>query len=99
MAEIYKNDDTRAFGNAFLTIKLKSETEVAISKAVFQCSDVRKEYENPTFPLIVNLTAEETAKLGNHNTCYLAVYDEYGYKQTCKGSLSFCAINEVVKDE
>lgn len=97
--KIYKGDDTRAFGGNFVEIKLVSEESAIISKAVFQCGDIRKEFENPTFPLIVNLTSEESRQLSNYNNCYLAVYDEFGLKKTCKGTLGIWSNSEVVKDE
>lgn len=83
---IYKGDDTGAFGANFLTISLENAENVTISKAVFRCNEITKEFENPVFPIKINLTAEETSMLYEDNTCYLAVYDEKGLKKTCEGS-------------
>lgn len=84
---IYRGDDTGAFGNTFLTVKLKNADGLKFSKAVFRCGEITKEFENPMFPLKINFTAKETSKMYDFNRCYLAVWDENGLKQTCKGFL------------
>ena len=89
MSNITCGDNTAAFGGRFLRISLNNETGLAISKAVFACGSVRIEFKNPVFPLIVNLTEEQSSKLNCNNTCYLAVWDEDGRKRTCEGSLNF----------
>lgn len=86
---IFRGDDTNAFGDSFITINLTTESEVTITKAVFKSGKVLKEFENPTFPLQIDLTAEETTKLDPENRAFLAVYDENGLKRTCEGSLVF----------
>lgn len=85
---IYRGDDTGAFGNTLLTIILKNAEGLKFSKAVFRCEEITKEFENPTFPLKINFTSEETSKMYDINHCYLAVWDEKGRKQTCQGSLT-----------
>lgn len=84
-------DNTGAFGGNFLTINLKnsSSSEIHVSKAVFACGPVRIEFNEPVFPLVVNLTEEQTAQLSCCNTVYLAVWDEEGRKLTCSGSVNF----------
>lgn len=91
MANITCGDNTAAFGGNFLTITLRNESgvEVVIKKAVFACAGIRLEFENPVFPLTINLTEEQTAKLQCQNTCYLAVWDDQDRKKTCTGSFSF----------
>lgn len=86
---LYRGDDTDAFGGNFIRVNIKNNTTYKITKCVWSCGTVKKTYDNPIFPLIINLTSDETSKLLSQNTCYLAVYDEYGRKKTCKGKLTF----------
>lgn len=87
---ITKGDSTSAFGNSFLEINLENADDYIVSKVVFVCGAVRIEYDNPVFPLTVNLTSEQTSQLkcGN-NTAYLIAYDENNQPQTCEGSITF----------
>lgn len=96
---MYKGDNTQAFGGSFLLINLTNETGQSISKAVWKCGAVIKEFKNPVFPLEVNLTSEESRKLAPTNVCYLAVWDMEGRKKTCEGKLVFTANAEVVDDK
>lgn len=90
---IVKGDNTAAFGGDFLTISLNDESggQLEVKKAVFACGPVRIEFENPVFPLTINLSEEQTAKLDYENECYLAVWDLQDRKLTCKGTLRFGA--------
>lgn len=91
MAVLTCGDNTAAFGGSFITINLNNKTgaEITISKAVFACGPIHVEFENPTFPLVVNLTEEQTEYLSCENTAYLAVWDEEGRKRTCSGKITF----------
>ena len=93
---LYRGDDTNAFGGKFITINLDNAEGLNISKAEFRCAAILKTFENPTFPLEVNLSSEETSQLTGHNSCYLAIYDEHGRKHTCEGVLTFESKKEVV---
>ena len=93
---LYRGDDTDAFGSSFITINLATSITATITKAVFQCESIKKVFDNPTFPLSVELTALETRALKVTNTCYLAVWDEDGKKRTCEGSLNFNTQSGVV---
>lgn len=93
---LFRGDDTDAFGSSFITINIETEVEVTITKAVFQCGTIKKVFDDPTFPLSVELTAEETKGLPANNLCYLAVYDSNGKKRTCSGSLQFSTQSQVV---
>jgi hypothetical protein len=113
MAFIRKGDDTNSFGNSFLVISLDEElvneeteevttvpitgTTSLISKAIFQCGAIRKSFINPSFPLEIELTAQETKLLQENNTGYLKVYDADGKGLTCDGYVQFTADNEVVE--
>ena len=93
---IYKGDNTGAFGNNFITINLDNPLGYTVSKAIFVCGCIQKTFENPIFPLIINLNSEETANLRSVNTCYLVVFDSNGLQKTCKGTLTFKAQNGVI---
>lgn len=93
---LFRGDDTDAFGSSFITINIETEVGVIISKAVFQCGRITKEFTNPVFPLEISLTATETDGLSSTNKCYLAVWDENGKKRTCEGSLNFATQSGVV---
>lgn len=87
---IYQGDNTAAFGGNFLTINLSYNGEVlpTITRAELKIGCICKNFQNPTFPMTINLNEEETAKLQTQNTAYLAVWDAEGRKKTCVGSLT-----------
>ena len=93
---LYRGDDTDAFGQRFITINLENATGLTITKAEFKCGYLLKTFENPVFPIDISLTSEETSKLSQNNSCYLAIYDEQGRKHTCNGYLTFTSKREVV---
>ena len=93
---VFKGDNTGAFGNNFITIELENPLGYTISKAEFVCGCFRKVFENPTFPLIINFTEEESKKFNFKNTCYLIVWDELNRQKTCEGTLTFEAKNGVI---
>ncbi len=95
-AEVYRGDNTGAFDQTFLTINLNNPSNKVISKAEFRCGTVLKTFNNPQFPLKINLNEEETEKLTYQNYGYLCVYDEQGRKKTVKGHISFSANGKVV---
>lgn len=95
---IFKGDDSGAFGNTFITINLDNPLGYPISKAIFVCGCIQKPFKNPVFPLRINLTSQETAKLRSSNVCYLVVYDSEGRQKTCQGSLTFNAQNGVINN-
>ena len=80
---LYRGDDTDAFGSSFITINLATSISGTISRAVFQCETIKKVFDNPVFPLSIELTSAETKGLRANNTCYLAVWDENNKKRTC----------------
>ncbi len=86
---MYRGDDTSAFGGNFLTINVTNETEQQIAKAIWVCGGLKKEFENPIFPIQLNLNSKETRQLYNENTCYLICFDEEGRQKTAEGSLTF----------
>ena len=52
MTTIYRGDDTDAFDDTKITIKLKGADDIQISKAIFRCGNVQKSYTRPVFPLV-----------------------------------------------
>ena len=89
--DLIAGDDSQAFDQNLLRIKLKDPDGLlnghSISKAELKINGVlRKEYQNPVFPLLVNLTSTESEKLqAGQNIAYLAIWDEQGRKVTPEG--------------
>lgn len=87
---ITQGDSTSAFGMSFLEVNLENIVGKTVSKIIFVCGSVKIEYENPVFPLTVNLTSEQSEKLRcGKNTAYLIAYDENNQPTTCEGSITF----------
>lgn len=93
---IYKGDDSCSFGRTFITIHLKNPYGFEVSKAVFRCGCIVKEFEKPEFPLRIHFDENDTKMLNFNNVCYFAAYDSMGRKRTCKGTLKFTAKGQVV---
>lgn len=100
MASINRGDNTGAFGNEFLRIYLNNPNQLYIQKAVVQINggDLYKEFYDPTFPLTVNFTGEETELLHQINVCKLALWDEYGRRRTAEGKFTFFVKETRIKD-
>lgn len=98
MAEkYYKGDDFDAFDQEWAQIELDFPEDWIISKAEFKVGNLPvMRFTDPVFPLDVNLTSEQTVNLKDVNTCYMAIYDDLGRKQTLSGSWTFQAEDEVV---
>lgn len=104
---IFKGDDTRAFGNHFLTITVKNPLKHAISKMEFVTNDDmsgipakpftdENNFQVENITLTVDYSSEETSKLNATNTGNLVVYDMLGRQTTCPQSLTFYAKNGVI---
>lgn len=90
MVAINKGDNTAAFGKDFLRIYLNNPNKLYIQRAVFQINgDMEKEFWEPTFPLRINFTGEETTFLRQVNTCKLALWDANGRRKTADGKFTF----------
>lgn len=89
--DLVRGDDSRAFGQNLLRITLSDPDHLldrhSISKCEIRFSGcVTKTFNNPEFPLIINLTSEESNKLqAGNNTAVMAVWDEEGRKVTPEG--------------
>ena len=98
MAEkYYKGDDFDAFDQEWVQIVLDFPEDWIISRAEFKVGNLPvMRFNDPIFPLSIYLTSEQTINLKDVNTCYLAIYDDLGRKQTLSGSWTFQAEDEVV---
>lgn len=108
MSAIFKGDDTGAFGNQFITIKVNNPLLYPISKIEFVTNGgvcipnkpfLGSDYDNfqiEEITLTVNYSSEETKKLNATNTGNLVVYDMNGKQSTCQQSLTFYAKNGVI---
>lgn len=97
---LYRYDDTAAFGDRFILIDAEFPDDTwaeRITRAEFKITGIPvMVFENPVFPIEVNLNSAQTALLKDVNDCYLAVYDEEGRKRTCEGTLTFTSKKRVV---
>lgn len=101
---IYKGDDTGAFGNNFVKITVKNPLLKPISKIVFTINAgvIVKEYTDETnfvaedIIIVVNLSSDETSRLGARNVGNVLCYDMLGKRYTCRQTLTFSAVNGVI---
>ena len=104
---IFKGDDTRHFGNNFITIKIKNKHAYEVSKIeaitnASACIDPKSftdpdNFARENIEIVVNYTSEETPKLNNgSNVLNLVAYDMHNYPYTLPQSLTFYAQNGVI---
>lgn len=102
---IYQGDDLRAFGGTPIILEVENETGFPIKTLVFKSGNVIRTFEDlpefslPSFEIIIYLTEDETRILNKSQECYVACYDENGYKQTVKGEYKLETHEEVVYDK
>ena len=90
-SNLIRGDSSTAFGQNLLRINLSDPDGLLVGHSISKCEIrfngcVTKIIENPVFPLIINLTSEESDKLSvGKNTAVMAVWDENGQKLTAKG--------------
>lgn len=90
MVDIFRGDDTDSFDQVWGIINAEFPEEWVITGAEFKVGNLPTLwFDNPEFPLEVNLPSSQTALLKDVNTCYLSLYDDQGRKQTCEGSYTF----------
>ena len=86
---IFRGDDTDAFNQSFLRVNAQIPDSWTISKAEIKIGSLPKwTFDNPTFPLFINPSAEQTAVMASTNNIYMCVYDALGRKMTCQGTLT-----------
>lgn len=95
----FKGNNTQAFDKHFMRINLinPQSLDVNYSRIDFVCGGIRKVFYNPVFPLYVDFTSEETAKLSFNNVGYLIAYDNLGRSEQCQGYIEFSFQNGVIK--
>ena len=97
MGNYFKGDDFDAFGQEWALIELDLPEDWIVSRAEFKVGNLPVlVFNDPIFPIPVNLESYQTSNLKDVNTCYLAIYDEEGRKQTLDSSWTFVAEDEVV---
>ena len=88
---LIRGDSSTAFGQNLLRITLSDPDGLLDNHSISRCEIrfngcVSKTIENPVFPLLINLTSEESDKLSvGNSTAVMAVWDENGEKLTTKG--------------
>lgn len=89
---LIQGDNTAAFGQHLMRINLRDPDHLLDGHSISKCEirfacGVKKVYDKPQFPLVVDLTEEESQKmLVGDNTATIAIWDELGRKATPKGA-------------
>ena len=97
MGRYYKGDDFDAFNQEWVSIEVDIPEDWVVSRAEFRVGNLPvMVFYDPVFPISVELESYQTVNLKDVNTCYLALYDEEGRKQTLDGSWTFIAEDKVV---
>jgi len=96
---LFRGDDTDAFENPFMCFHLANDKWTQVSKLVFQCGKVIKQWVNPVFPLHVSLNHEDTLKLRRFNRAYFQLFDSKGRRITYPVEFTFYAEKQVVNAE
>lgn len=72
-----RTDDTNAFGQSeLLRINFTVPEGQTVTKMILVCGDLKISFDEPTSPINVTLTGEQTAVLKDTNCCNLVLYDE-----------------------
>lgn len=80
---IIKYDSSAAFGNCLFKINRPEIPEgETISRISAQIGPLTKTYDNPSFPIDVQLTKQESAQLDHENPVNILVFDGEGNPQT-----------------
>lgn len=80
---IIKKDDSSAFGNClFKILQPKIPSGTSISRIAIQIGPLTKIYDSPTFPIVVQVSREESSKLEHENAVDILIYDGDGNPQT-----------------
>lgn len=95
MVRIYKGDTYIDF-ITIERVELPESASYTISKAIFECGKIRKEFENPVFPLKITLTKQDTMLCEFKNVGYLGIVDSEGNHHTCNGYVAFEAVDGVI---
>lgn len=102
---IFKTDDTGAYGNKYITIRIKNPLLVPVSKIIFSVNggiiqksftDEKTHFTTENIELTVNFNSQETAKLNARNVGNLVTYDMKNRQLTCNQSMTFSARNGVI---
>ena len=93
----YRGDDFDAFDQEWLQIDVEIPEDWDVSRAEFKVGNLpTMVFNDPLFPMNVSLASYQTAGLKDVSTCYLALYDRRGRKQTLEGSWTFVTKERVV---
>lgn len=97
MTKYFKGDDFDSFNQEWAEVVVDIPADWIVSKVELKIGNLPvMTFTDPIFPFPISLNASQTAGLKDVNTCYMALYDEYGRKQTCEGSWTFVAEDKVV---
>lgn len=88
-----RGDNFQAFDGLPIIVDIiaTEEEKQEISKAIFVINkgDIQKTFENPVFPLEVEIDENDSKKLKDTNIGELVVFDRENRPLTCNGRLTF----------
>lgn len=88
--KIFRGDSTAAFHQNWLRIEAEYPSDWVVTRCDFKVGNLPvMTFENPDFPIDVNLTSSQTKLLKDVNSCYLSLYDENELKLTAEGTFIF----------
>lgn len=100
---IAKGDDLTAFGRQPIKIEITAELAEYITqfledlhKIVIRIGTIYKEYVEPTFPIDLTITAEESQQLSEENQAYLVAFDKTGQRLTLEGAIEIDTTPDVM---
>lgn len=89
---VYRGDDTDSFGSTFIKIDLEPAQKAIynVNKLEFSVANIVKTYINPTFPLNVSLSSDDTL---NVEECkmypvYVTLFDDNDKIKTFKSDIN-----------
>lgn len=88
--KLFRGDSTAAFNNTWLRIEADYPSDWEISRCDFKVGNLPvMVFDDPEFPIDINLTSSQTKLLKDTNSCYLSLYDKDGLKLTAEGTFTF----------
>ena len=99
VVKYFKGDDFDAFDQEWAMVEADIPEDWVVTKAELKIGILPTiVIKNPVFPFSISLNRLQTSELKDVSTCYMAIYDEKGRKQTLEGSWTFKTENEVVEE-
>ena len=93
----YRGDDFDAFDQNWAQIVVDIPESWDVSRAEIKIGNLPvMTIVEPQFPMYISLDSSQTANLKDVSVCYMALFDQFGRKQTLEGSWTFTTKEKVV---